>query len=400
MNLNRFTDLPSWAGGLIDLPWWGYVVVALVFTHITIASVTIYLHRHSAHRALELHPVVAHFFRLWLWLTTGMSTKAWTAIHRKHHAKCETEEDPHSPQVLTLKKVLLEGGELYRKEAKNQDTLDKYGHGTPEDWIERNVYSGIDKGGVALMLIVNILLFGPIGLTVWAVQMLWIPVTAAGVINGVGHYYGYRNFQVEDASTNIVPWGILIGGEELHNNHHAYASSARLSNKWFEFDIGWLYIRLMEIIGLAEVKKLAPTVKIATGKARCDLQTLQAVITHRYDVLARFTRLVKATCTDELRKLRERRPGHPIDLQSVKRWLHLDAKLVPAKEKAKLEEVLKTSKVLDTVYTMRQELVMVWQRSTATKEQLLSQLEDWCRRAERSDIAPLREFSQTLRRYA
>jgi stearoyl-CoA desaturase (delta-9 desaturase) len=335
-----------------------------------------------------------------LWLTTGMSTKAWTAIHRKHHAKCETEEDPHSPQVLTLKKVLLEGGELYRKEAKNQDTLDKYGHGTPEDWIERNVYSASDQGGVALMLIVNILLFGPIGLTVWAVQMLWIPVTAAGVINGVGHYYGYRNFQVEDASTNIVPWGILIGGEELHNNHHAYASSARLSNKWYEFDIGWLYIRLMEIVGLAEVKKLAPPVKIATGKAKCDLQTLQAVITHRYDVLARFTRLVKATCADELRKILERRPGHAIDLQSVKRWLHLDAKLVPAKEKAELEEVLKTSKVLDTVYTMRQELVMVWQRSTATKEQLLSQLEDWCHRAERSGIAPLREFSLTLRCYA
>jgi len=400
MNLNGFTDLPSWAGGLIDLPWWGYLVVALVFTHITIASVTIYLHRHSAHRALDLHPAVAHFFRLWLWLTTGMSTKAWTAIHRKHHAKVETEEDPHSPQVLSLKKVLLEGGELYRKEAKNQDTLDKYGHGTPEDWIERNVYSASDKGGVALMLIVNIVLFGPIGLTVWAVQMLWIPVTAAGVINGVGHYYGYRNFQVEDASTNIVPWGILIGGEELHNNHHAYASSARLSNKWYEFDIGWLYIRLMEMVGLAEVKKLAPTVKIATGKARCDLQTLQAVITHRYDVLARFTRLVKATCADELRKIRERRPGHAIDLQSVKRWLHLDAKLVPAKQKAELEEVLKTSKVLDTVYTMRQELVMLWQRSTASKEQLLSQLEDWCRRAERSDIAPLREFSLTLRCYA
>jgi stearoyl-CoA desaturase (delta-9 desaturase) len=400
MNLNRFTDLPSWAGGLIDLPWWGYVVVTLVFTHITIASVTIYLHRHSAHRALDLHPVVSHFFRLWLWLTTGMSTKAWTAIHRKHHAKCETEEDPHSPQVLTLKKVMLEGGELYRKEAKNQETLDKYGHGTPDDWVERKVYSGSDKGGVALMLVANVLMFGPIGITIWAVQMLWIPVTAAGVINGVGHYYGYRNFQVEDASTNIVPWGILIGGEELHNNHHAYASSARLSNKWYEFDIGWMYIRMMEIVGLAEVKKLAPTVKIAAGKARCDLQTLQAVITHRYDVLARFTRLVKATCADELRKIRERAPGHTIDMQSVKRWLHLDAKLVPAKEKAELEEVLKTSKVLDTVYTMRQELAMLWQRSSATREQLLSQLEDWCHRAERSGIAPLREFSLTLRRYA
>ncbi len=227
MNINGLIDLPAWVNGLIDVPWWGYIVVALVFTHITIAGVTIYLHRYSAHRALELHPVVSHFFRFWLWLTTGMVTKEWTAIHRKHHAKCETEEDPHSPQVLGLNKVLFEGSELYRQEGAKQETLDKYGHGTPEDWIERNIYSKSDMMGVGLMLIIDTVLFGPIGLTIWAVQMLWIPVFAAGVINGVGHYVGYRNFQVDDASTNIVPWGILIGGEELHNNHHAYASSAR-----------------------------------------------------------------------------------------------------------------------------------------------------------------------------
>lgn len=399
MNLNGFTDLPAWAGGFIDLPWWGYVVVTLAMTHITIAAVTIYLHRHSAHRALDLHPAVAHFFRLWLWLTTGMSTKAWTAIHRKHHAKCETEEDPHSPQILTLKKVLMEGSELYRKEAANQETLDKYGHGTPDDWMERNVY-GRDKGGVGLMLVADILLFGPIGLTIWAVQMLWIPVTAAGIINGVGHYFGYRNFQAEDASTNIVPWGILIGGEELHNNHHAYASSARLSNKWYEFDIGWVYIRVLSMLGLAQVKKLAPTVKFEWGKAKCDAQTLQAVITHRYDVLARFTRSLKATCADELRRMRGHGHGRSIDLQSMKRWLHLDAKFVPEQGKAQLDEVLKTSKVLDTIYTMRQELAALWQRSTATKEQLLSQLEDWCHRAEKSGIAPLSDFSKTLRGYA
>jgi stearoyl-CoA desaturase (Delta-9 desaturase) len=400
MNANGFMDLPSWANGLVALPWWGYILVALLMTHITIAAVTIYLHRHSAHRALELHPAVKHFFRLWLWLTTGMSTKAWTAIHRKHHAKCETEEDPHSPQVLTLKKVLLEGSELYRKEAANQETLDKYGHGTPDDWMERNIYTRTDKGGVAIMLIADILLFGPLGLTIWAIQMLWIPVTAAGVINGVGHYYGYRTFQVEDASTNIVPWGILIGGEELHNNHHAYASSARLSNKWYEFDIGWFYIRVLEIFSLAQVKKLAPQVKMETGKSKCDLQTLQAVITHRYDVLARFTRSVRTTCTDELRRIRGHKASHAVDLQTVKRWLHLDAKLVPEQEKARLNEVLSTSKVLTTVYSMRQELAMLWQRSTANKEQLLSQLEDWCHRAEKSDIAPLRDFSRTLRRYA
>jgi len=400
MNVNGFMDLPGWANGFVVLPWWGYILVALLMTHITIAAVTIYLHRHSAHRALDLHPAVTHFFRLWLWLTTGMSTKAWTAIHRKHHAKCETEEDPHSPQVLTLKKVLLEGSELYRKEAANQETLDKYGHGTPDDWMERNVYTRTDKGGVAIMLVADILLFGPLGLTIWAVQMLWIPVTAAGVINGVGHYYGYRTFQVEDASTNIVPWGILIGGEELHNNHHAYASSARLSNKWYEFDIGWFYIRVLETFGLAQVKKLAPQVKMEAGKSKCDLQTLQAVITHRYDVLARFTRSLRTTCADELRRMRDHKSGHTVDLQTMKRWLHLDAKLVPEQEKARLDEVLSTSKVLTTVYSMRQELAMLWQRSTANKEQLLSQLEDWCHRAEKSDIAPLRDFSRKLRCYA
>lgn len=397
MNLNGFPDLPNWANGLIDLPWWGYVVVALVLTHITIAAVTIYLHRHSAHRALDLHPAVSHFFRMWLWLTTGMTTKAWTAIHRKHHAKCETEEDPHSPQILTLKKVLLEGAELYRKEAKNKETLEKYGHGTPDDWLERNVYTASDKGGVSVMLVIDILLFGPVGLAIWAVQMLWIPVTAAGIINGVGHYFGYRNFEAEDASTNIVPWGILIGGEELHNNHHAYASSARLSNKWYEFDIGWLYIRLMEMVGLASVKKLAPQVKFETGKMTCDLQTLQAIITHRYDVLARFTRSLKATCAEELRR---HKPAHGVDLDSVKRWLHLEAKYVPAQEKAQLDAVLKNSKILDTVYTMRQDLAALWQRSTASTDQLIQQLEDWCHRAEKSGIAPLRDFSRTLRGYA
>jgi stearoyl-CoA desaturase (delta-9 desaturase) len=400
MNVNGLMDLPSWANGLVALPWWGYVLAALLMTHITIAAVTIYLHRHSAHRALELHPIVSHFFRGWLWLTTGMSTKAWTAIHRKHHAKCETEEDPHSPQILTLKKVLLEGSELYRKEAENQETLDKYGHGTPDDWIERNVYSRTDKGGVAIMLVTDILLFGPLGIAVWAIQMLWIPVTAAGVINGVGHYFGYRTFQVEDASTNIVPWGILIGGEELHNNHHAYASSARLSNKWYEFDIGWFYIRVLAMLNLAEVKKLAPQVKMDAGKVKCDLQTLQAVITHRYDVLARFTRTLRTTCAEELRRMRDHSSGHAVDLQTMKRWLHLDAKMVPEQEKLQLNEVLSTSNVLKTVYSMRQELAMLWQRSTANKEQLLSQLEDWCHRAEKSDIAPLRDFSRKLRSYA
>ncbi len=261
--------------GLIALPWWGYIVVALVFTHITIASVTIYLHRHQAHRALDLHPLVSHFFRFWLWLTSGMVTKEWAAIHRKHHAKCETAEDPHSPQVLGIRKVLREGSELYRAEAKNQETLDKYGHGTPSDWIERNLYTPHSGKGIALMFIVNVLLFGPLGITIWAVQMMWIPITAAGIINGIGHFWGYRNYENADASTNIVPWGILIGGEELHNNHHTFASSAKLSSKWWEFDIGWLYIRTLEIFGLAHVKKIPPELTYDKAKDHIDLETVK-----------------------------------------------------------------------------------------------------------------------------
>ncbi len=384
--------------GFVSLPWWGYVVLALVLTHITIACVTIYLHRHQAHRGLDLHPAVSHFYRFWLWMTTGMVTKEWVAIHRKHHAKCETEEDPHSPQIHGIRKVLLGGSELYRAASKDKELLAKYGHGTPDDWIERNLYTKHSALGITLMAIIDIVLFGPIGLTIWAVQMLWIPVTAAGIINGIGHFNGYRNFQTEDASTNIVPFGILIGGEELHNNHHAYASSARLSNKWYEFDIGWFYICVLEILGLAQVKKVAPSMRIQLPKPSCDLHTLQAVITHRYDVAARFANTLKHACAVEIGKLKER--GLTIDTGMFRKWLHRDPAALTTNEKAKLDEVLKTSKVLETIYTMRHELTGVWKRSTASKEQLLHLLEDWCRRAERSGIAQLREFSTQLRGYA
>ncbi len=391
------------ANGLVGhLPWWGYVLVALALTHATIAGVTIYLHRHQAHRALELHPIVSHFFRFWLWLSTGMVTKEWAAIHRKHHAKCETPEDPHSPQVLGLKKVFFEGAELYRAESKNQETLDKYGSGTPDDWLEHNVYSRYSGKGIVLMMLINLALFGPIGLTIWAVQMAWIPVTAAGIINGVGHYWGYRNFTCEDASTNILPWGILIGGEELHNNHHAYGSSAKLSNKWNEFDIGWMYNRIMEIFGLAKVKKVAPRVRMTKGKAVCDLDTLQAIITHRYDVLTRFTRSVKTVYADEVLKLKTSLPqlNDGSMAKKVKHWLHLDAADMREQDKASLSEVLNQSKELATVYAMRQDLAALWARSSATKEQLLAQLQDWCHRAESSGIESLQKFSRKLRCYA
>ncbi len=384
--------------GLIDLPWWGYIVVALALTHITIAGVTIFLHRHQAHRALDLHPIPSHFFRFWLWLTTGMVTKEWAAIHRKHHAKCETAEDPHSPQVKGIRKVMWQGAELYRLESHNLETMEKYGHGTPDDWIERNVYTKRSQWGIVLMMMIDLLLFGPIGLTIWAVQMIWIPFFAAGVINGIGHYWGYRNFQSEDASTNIVPWGILIGGEELHNNHHAYGTSARLSSKWYEFDIGWLYIRSMEIVGLAKVKKLAPKLTWRDGRAGCDLETLQAVITHRYDVLARFGRSLQATYREEIGKLKSFGLS-TTDHSVVDRLMLGDARVADA-DRVRVESYLEHSKVLATIYGMRQELVQLWQRSTASKEQLVRQLDDWCRRAEASGIASLSDFSRQLRRYA
>jgi len=388
--------------GVFDLPWWGVVAVTLGLTHITIAGVTIFLHRHQAHRALDLHPIPSHFFRFWLWLTTGMITKEWAAIHRKHHAKCETPEDPHSPQVLGIKKVLFEGAELYRAARKVPETMEKYGHGTPDDWLERNVYAKHSGKGIVLMLAIDLILFGPIGLTIWAVQMAWIPVTAAGIVNGIGHYWGYRNFACEDASTNVLPWGILIGGEELHNNHHAYGSSAKLSSKWFEFDIGWLYIRILETLGLAEVKRMAPKVRFNSGKDCCDIGTLEAVITHRYDVMTKFARSVKSIYTDEIQKLRSHAPAlsDGSAVKTIKHWLHLDAKALQEQEKAKLDEVLNMSKVLATVYTMRQELTALWERSTASKEQLVKQLDDWCHRAEASGIAALQDFSRKLRCYA
>ena len=384
--------------GVLDLPWWGYVAYALVVTHITIAAVTIFLHRCQAHRALELHPVISHFFRFWLWLTTGMVTKTWAAIHRKHHARVETEDDPHSPQIYGINKVLWEGAELYRKEGRNRETIDKFGQGTPDDWIEHKLYTPHDRIGISLLFAINFALFGFIGITIWAVQMAWIPFFAAGVINGIGHYWGYRNFQPEDTSTNVVPWGILIGGEELHNNHHAYPSSARFSNRWYEFDVGWLYIRTMESLGLAQVKKVAPELKLDAAKTRCDLATVQAVITHRYEVLAKYAKTLRDTCASEIHNLKARAVS--VDRAAVKRMLHVDAGALQANERAKVDDAISKSRVLATVYTMRQELAALWQRSSASKEQLVRQLEDWCARAETSGIIALQEFSRRLRSYA
>lgn len=398
MILNSILDFLR--NGITHATGWQVFIFTMIVTHITIASVTIFLHRHQAHRALDLHAIPSHFFRFWLWLTTGQVTKEWAAIHRKHHAKCETVDDPHSPVVKGIKTVFFQGAELYRAESKNKETMEKYGHGTPDDWIEHNLYSKYSWQGVALMLILDFILFGVIGITVWAVQMLWIPVTAAGIINGIGHYWGYRNYDCADASTNIVPFGILIGGEELHNNHHTFGTSAKLSSKWYEFDIGWMYIRIMEIMHLAKVKKVAPEPKFLEGKAVADFETLQSVIANRYDVMAKYAKTLKHTWREELQQLREKGELESSFMKSAKKLLQREPGKLEAPQKQQLSELLEHSKALKTIHEMRVELSAIWERSTFTREQLLQQLQDWCARAEASGIQALQEFSWRLRSYA
>ena len=384
------------AHGLLAASWWQIVLYALVTTHITIASVTIYLHRHQAHRAMDLHAIPAHFFRLWLWLGTGQVTKEWVSIHRKHHAKCETAEDPHSPQTRGIKTVFWKGAELYRAESKNMETMSKFGHGTPKDWIERNLYTRYSWQGVGLMMIINLALFGAAGLAVWAVQMIWIPVTAAGIINGIGHYWGYRNFEAPDASTNISPWGIMIGGEELHNNHHTYPTSAKFSVKPYEFDIGWVYIRALEKVGLATVKKVPPKLQLGAIKPVADEKTLEALIAHRYEVMAGFARALRHAGRNEIELLKAKKADASV-LRAANRWLHRDDDKVPATARLQVAQARAEHPVLDKMVTMREELRQMWLSTSASSEQLATDLQAWCHRAEESGIAALREFSMKLR---
>ena len=388
--------------GIVDLPWWGYVLVLLGTTHITIAAVTIFLHRTQAHRGLDLHPIVSHFFRMWLWLTTGQVTKEWVSIHRKHHAKCDTVDDPHSPVIHGHLGVLRFGVDMYRREAKNVETLERYGYGTPDDWMERNVYSKYTWQGMGIALVVFFTLFGFAGLSMWAIQLAWIPITAAGIINGTGHHWGYRNYLTDDASTNIVPIGIIIGGEELHNNHHAFGASAKFAHRWYEFDIGWVYIRMMSAVGLAHVRKVAPALKLRTGEGDVD-ETLQAIITHRYRVMQEYTRLVKRTAKAEFAALKARAEAGEIELPNVRQLVkdfRADASTLADAQRARLNAAFAQSDALKKLYQMRQELTSLWGRSTESKEQLVQRWRAWRANAESSNIAPLQAFSQRLARFA
>ena len=382
---------------LPPLPVWAYILITLGLTHVTIVSVTVFLHRHQAHRALDLHPALSHFFRAWLWLTTGMSTRGWVATHRKHHAKVESEEDPHSPQVLGIAKVLWQGAELYRLSANDAQTLSEYGHGTPDDWLERRLYRRFPSGGIALMLLANIALFGAVGLTIWAVQMMWIPFFAAGVINGIGHWWGYRNYESPDASTNILPIGALIGGEELHNNHHAFASSARFSSRWYELDLGWCYIRLMQWLRLARVKKLAPRPAFDFHKPHVDLDTVRAVISNRMHVMAHYTRDVVSRVVKE-EKARADKASRQL-LKRSKRLLTRHEVLMDARSRRRLNAALNQSRSLQVVYDFSQRLQAIWHQKTASQEWLLKALQDWCHQAEETGIQALADFARRLRGY-
>jgi stearoyl-CoA desaturase (delta-9 desaturase) len=385
--------------GLLNLSFWGYVAAALALTHVTIASVTIFLHRHQAHRGLTLHPAVSHFFRFWLWLTTGMVTREWVAIHRKHHARCETAEDPHSPQVYGIWRVLFAGVGLYRAEALKNETLEAYGRGTPDDWLERRVYSKHRYIGLGITLTADLLLFGWVGLVIFAVQMVWIPFWAAGVINGVGHYWGYRNFETQDTSRNIVPIGILIGGEEFHNNHHAYGSSAKLANKWWELDIGWVYIRTLELLKLASVKKVAPRASFSRSTTTIDLDTLRAVVTNRFYVLKLYGRRVIAPVLH----------GHAAGEPSFPRRQLARVRKLMIRENSGLREdprvrqwldnALQRNHTLRTVYSFMHRLKALSAQTTGKTESDLKRLQAWCAEAEASGIRVLGEFARQLQAY-
>ncbi len=383
----------------ISLPWWGYVLVALGLTHITIAGTTLYLHRCQAHKAITLHPIVSHFFRFWLWLTTGMVTKEWVAVHRKHHAYVETENDPHSPQIYGINRVLWTGALLYHTESHKPETLEKYGHGSPTDWLERHLYTPLTYMGPITMLCLNVLLFGGVpGFLIWLTQMVWIPMWAAGVINGIGHFWGYRNFEVTDASRNIVPWAFVIGGEELHNNHHAYASSARFSIKPWEFDLGWFYIKILRALGLVKVNKTPPVIVSEPGKRRCDLETVKAVVENRFQVSANYIKeVLRSVCREEMQKT-DRANKKQWSLTKKARYL-LSRERLNATNRMRLNQLLDINPRLREVYAMKQRLQDIWTRSAASQENLLQALEEWCKAAEASGVQALEEFSLRLRGY-
>lgn len=385
--------------GVLNLSVWGYIIAGIILTQTTIAAVTIYLHRHQTHRALTLHPIISHFFRFWLWMTTGMVTGEWVAIHRRHHAKADVEGDPHSPTVFGIKKVFWEGAELYRAACKDREMIDKYSHGTPDDWIERNLYKRYSSKGILVMLLIDLFLFGIPGISIWAIQMMWIPVWAAGVVNGLGHWWGYRNFECSDAATNLIPWAFWIGGEELHNNHHTFASSAKFSVKWWEFDIGWMYIRILSFFGLANVKKLPPQLAVEANKLSVDLDTVKAVVGNRFQVMSQYYKRVVCPI---LKHVKSNDVACKNDKRLVQRagmLLRREEKLLSPTANTRLQALLERYEQLRVVYSYRQSLQDIWLKTATSQKELIESLQQWCKQAEESGFDVLHQFAQQLKRY-
>lgn len=382
--------------GFWDVSVWTLVFWTAVSCHITLLSVTIFLHRSQAHRSVDLHPILQHFFRFWLWLTTGMITKEWVSVHRKHHARCEGPEDPHSPQVYGIRKVLLEGAELYRDAAADKAILEQFGRGTPDDWIERNLYSRHNTLGVAILAIVEFLLFGLAGIAVFAIQMLCIPVLAAGVINGLAHFWGYRNFETDDAATNITPIAAIICGEELHNNHHAYPSSARFSLRRWELDLGWVYLRLFSALKLARIRRVAPRPHFDANKTVMDIDTVKAIISSRLHVMESYARkVVKPIHATELKAATEHRQTLREAARDVLKVDHL----LDETGRTRVAAALAASESLQTVYELQNQLQAIWHKAGASQDALLQSLQDWCNYAEATGIDCLEEFAARLRGY-
>jgi stearoyl-CoA desaturase (delta-9 desaturase) len=382
--------------GLTHASWEQIVIYMLVVTQLTIFTVTLYLHRSQTHRGVDFHPVLAHFFRFWGWLTTGMVTREWVAVHRKHHAKVETEEDPHSPMIYGIKKVFWDGVSLYRDACESKQDMEQYGRGTPDDWVENNVYGAHPYWGPTLMLFISVALFGVIGAALWAVQMIWIPFWAAGFVNGIGHWAGYRNFESADTARNLIPWAFWIGGEELHNNHHAFPSSAKFALRKWEFDIGWAAICGLRAVGLAKVMRVAPTLDVRPNVRLPDADTLKAVLTHRFQAMTDYYRgVIVPTLSDEAQHAGESLKAMPKRIRHAMadggRWLDSEGY-------DRMQAVLAKRPTLKVVVEFRNRLAAVMEQRGA--EQTLKSLQQWIHEAEESGIRALQDFAQRLKGYA
>lgn len=383
--------------GLINFTWLEYVIYTLVVTHVTIVAITLYLHRGVCHSAIEIKPILAHFFRFWLWLTTSMRTADWVAIHRKHHAKVETADDPHSPAHYGISNVLLRGADLYHHEKGNEETIQKYSQNCPNDWIEKYIYTGKNNFGILLLFISNIILFGVVGIIIWSIQMMWTPIFAAGGINGAGHYWGYRNFNTNDDSTNLGPVGIIIGGEELHNNHHAFPTAAKFSLKPWEFDIGWLYIKLFSYVGQIKVKRLAVKTIVNTPRSNLDSEVGYDLLKSKLTVITNYTSEVLKPIV----KLEMKKAGHDVRrmLKVSGETLSRQPHRISNSDNSRLKTIFEECSNLETVYKLKNQLHDILYSRNLKHENFLQTLNDWCEEASSKGIDHLRVFSDSLKGY-